>query len=106
MIFPEGTRMAPGTRGRSQLGGAVLAKQTGYPVVPVAHNAGDFWPRKGFVKRPGMVRLIIGPVISPVGRTAAAINRAAETWIEDTVAQIRTEAATPVAPVSSDSCTS
>ena len=89
VVFPEGTRMAPGKRGRYQLGGAVLAKQTGYPVVPVAHNAGDFWPRKGFVKRPGTIQLIIGPAISPTGKTAATINGAAETWIEDTIARIR-----------------
>lgn len=100
VIFPEGTRMAPGTRGRYQLGGAVLAKQTGYPLVPVAHNAGDFWPRKGFVKRPGTIRVIIGPTISPTGQTAAAINRAAETWIEDTVAQIRAQTRAQSGPVS------
>ncbi len=65
VVFPEGTRVAPGTRKRYGMGGAVLAAETGYPVVPVAHNAGSFWPRRGFLKRPGTVRVVIGPVIDP-----------------------------------------
>lgn len=82
VVFPEGTRVAPGTRKRYAMGGAVLAAETGYPVVPVAHNAGSFWLRRGFLKRPGTVRVVIGPVIDPRGRTAEAIIKQAEEWIE------------------------
>jgi len=86
VVFPEGTRVAPGTRRRYGIGGAALAAAGGYPVVPVAHNAGSFWPRRGFLKRPGMIRVVIGPVIDPRGKTAEDIRRQAEEWIENTMA--------------------
>ena len=89
VIFPEGTRVAPGERRRYRQGGASLAAETGHPVLPVAHNAGDFWPRNGLIKRPGTIQLAIGPVIESTGRSAADINRLAEKWIEATVAEIR-----------------
>jgi 1-acyl-sn-glycerol-3-phosphate acyltransferase len=86
VVFPEGTRVAPGTRRRYGIGGAALAAASGYPVVPVAHNAGSFWPRRGFRKRPGMIRVVIGPVIDSHGKTAEEIRRQAEEWIENTMA--------------------
>lgn len=82
LIFPEGTRMEPGTRGRYAMGGAILASRSSFPVVPVAHNAGEYWPRRGFVKRPGIIRLAIGPTIDSHGKSAAEINALAEKWIE------------------------
>jgi 1-acyl-sn-glycerol-3-phosphate acyltransferase len=81
LVFPEGTRVAPGQQRRFGLGGAVLAAETGYPVVPVAHNAGLFWRRRGFVKRPGTIDVVIGPVIDARGRSAEEINRLAYAWI-------------------------
>jgi len=83
VVFPEGTRTAPGRRRKYQLGGAWLAARTRAPVVPVAHNAGLRWPRKSFLKYPGLVTVRIGPVIDTAGRTAEAINVLAETWIEE-----------------------
>jgi 1-acyl-sn-glycerol-3-phosphate acyltransferase len=83
VVFPEGTRTAPGRRRKYQLGGAWLAARTHAPVVPVAHNAGLRWPRNGFVKRPGLVTVRIGPAIDSAGRSAETINRLAETWIEE-----------------------
>ncbi len=88
VIFPEGTRIAPGKKGRYAPGGARLAKHSGYPVVPVAHNAGEFWPRRGFIKRPGTIKVVIGPAIESRGITVEEINAAAETWIEDTMRKI------------------
>lgn len=82
VIFPEGTRMAPGTKGRYAIGGALLAEKSGYPVVPVAHNAGEFWPRNSFIKYPGIIQVAIGPVIDGEGKNAAEINALAEEWIE------------------------
>lgn len=82
VIFPEGTRMAPGQKGRYAPGGAMLAARTGRPVVPVAHDAGEYWPRRGFIKRPGTIRIVIGPVIDSRGRSAQEINALAEEWIE------------------------
>ncbi len=88
IVFPEGTRIAPGQRGRYRIGGAVLAERSGFPVVPVAHNAGEFWPRHGFVKRPGIIQVVIGPTIMVGGKQAAEILREAEDWIEGTMQKI------------------
>jgi 1-acyl-sn-glycerol-3-phosphate acyltransferase len=88
-IFPEGTRVPAGESRRYGLSGALLAAATGRPVVPVAHNAGDFWPRRGWLKRPGTVRVVIGPPIATAGREPREINDQAQRWIEATVAQIR-----------------
>lgn len=83
IVFPEGTRVAPGERRRYQPGGAWLAAATGAPVVPVAHNAGLYWPRNGFLKRPGTVTVRIGPSIDSANRDAATLNALAEQWIEE-----------------------
>jgi 1-acyl-sn-glycerol-3-phosphate acyltransferase len=82
VVFPEGTRVAPGKRRKYRLGGAWLAAHAGAPVVPVAHNAGRFWPRNSFLKYPGRVTVRIGPPIDSVGRDPEAINAMAEEWIE------------------------
>ena len=92
VIFPEGTRVAAGTRRRYHVGGARLAERTGYPVVPVAHNAGDYWARNSLLKRPGRIKLVIGPVFESAGRRAAELNRLVESWIEDKVAELRAQA--------------
>lgn len=88
VIFPEGTRVAPGKKGKYRLGGALLAERTGYPVVPMAHNAGHFWPRRGFIKHPGTIQVVIGEPFDTSGMTAAQINQKAEHWIEETVAKL------------------
>jgi 1-acyl-sn-glycerol-3-phosphate acyltransferase len=88
MIFPEGTRMPVGQTRRYGLSGALLASATGKPVVPVAHNAGVFWPRGGWLKRPGTVRVVIGEPIPTAGRDARAINHDVQRWIEAQVAQL------------------
>jgi len=83
VVFPEGTRVRPGERRAYQLGGAWLAAASGVPVVPVAHNAGLFWPRNAFLKRPGTVTVRIGPTIDGASRDPKAINEIAEAWIEE-----------------------
>jgi 1-acyl-sn-glycerol-3-phosphate acyltransferase len=83
VVFPEGTRVAPGVRRKYQLGGALLAEHSGAPVVPVAHNAGLLWPRNAFLKRAGVITVRIGPTIDSSGRDAATINALAEKWIEE-----------------------
>lgn len=88
VVFPEGTRVAPGKRGRYRIGGAVLAERSGHPIVPVAHNAGEFWPRRSFIKRPGTIDVVIGKPITTDGKDAAAILKEAETWIESTMDKI------------------
>jgi 1-acyl-sn-glycerol-3-phosphate acyltransferase len=83
IVFPEGTRVAPGERRDYQLGGAWLAAESGAPVVPVAHNAGLLWPRNAFLKRPGTVTVRIGPTIESADRDPKTINALAEQWIEE-----------------------
>ncbi len=91
VVFPEGTRVAPGTRKRYAMGGAALAAETGYPVVPVAHNAGSFWPRRGFLKKPGTVRVAIGPAINPGEKKAEEIIKQVENWIEGKMVELENE---------------
>ncbi|MGH8559793.1 MAG: lysophospholipid acyltransferase family protein, partial [Methylococcales bacterium] len=88
VIFPEGTRIKPGAVGRYGAGGGVLAHRSGYLMVPVAHNAGRFWPRSGFLKIPGTVRVRIGKPISPLNLSANEINQAARDWIEQQMQEI------------------
>jgi 1-acyl-sn-glycerol-3-phosphate acyltransferase len=88
VIFPEGTRIAPGERGKYLPGGALLAEKSGFPICPVAHNAGYYWPRRGFIKQPGRVEMVIGPVIETTGRSAAEINALVEEAIESQVARL------------------
>lgn len=88
VIFPEGTRVAPGERRPYGMGGAMLAERTGRPVLPIAHNAGVFWRRRSVAKYPGIIDIVIGPLIPAAGRKAQEINQDAERWIEDTVARL------------------
>ena len=90
IIFPEGTRVAPGQRGHYRVGGAALAVRTGGSITPVAHNAGEYWPRRSFVKRPGVIQVRIGPPIDTRNKNAQQILAAAEDWIESTMASITT----------------
>jgi 1-acyl-sn-glycerol-3-phosphate acyltransferase len=88
VIFPEGTRVAPGERGEYQLGGAWLAARTGTPVVPVAHNSGEVWGRNAFLKYPGTITVSIGAPIETRGLAADALNAQVEGWIEAEMARI------------------
>ena len=83
VVFPEGTRVRPGERRPYQLGGAWLAAAADVPVVPVAHNAGLFWPRNAFLKRAGTVTVRIGPSIDAADRDPKTLNDLAEAWIEE-----------------------
>ena len=68
----------------------MLAERSGYPVIPVAHNSGEYWRRRGLLKKPGTIKVVIGKPIETKGRSAEEINKIAEDWIESTVAQIST----------------
>ena len=87
-IFPEGTRVPPGKRGRYGIGGALLATRTATPILPMAHNAGEFWGRYAFRKRAGRVKVVIGPLIRTEGRDAVSVNREVEQWIEGQMERI------------------
>lgn len=88
VIFPEGTRIPYGKKGKYKVGGALLSHSSGVPVVPIAHNAGKVWPRNSFLKHPGVITISIGPEIDPAGLKADEINQRAETWIETEVARL------------------
>ena len=88
ILFPEGTRVAPGQKKRYKPGGAYLATHVGCKVVPVAHDAGELWPRQAFLKTPGTVTMSIGPAFDATGMTEAEVNQRAEAWIEDEMHRI------------------
>jgi len=88
VIFPEGTRVAPGSRREYQSGGAWLASKTATPVVPVALNSGEIWPRNAFLKRPGTITVSIGAPIETRGLAPEEVNRKVEDWIEGEVQRI------------------
>ena len=71
-----------------KIGGAHLATHVGSKVVPVAHNAGELWPRNAFIKKPGTIVLSVGPVIDAAGRSDAEVNAEVEAWIEGEMRRI------------------
>lgn len=87
-IFPEGTRVPPDSTKRYGISGALLSRETGTPILPIAHNAGDLWPRHSILKRKGKITVRIGPVIKPGDKTPEEINREAQAWIEKEMNQI------------------
>lgn len=88
MIFPEGTRVPPGETRPYKAGGAILAEQTQFPILPIAHNAGNFWPRHSWIKWPGKIKVVIGPVIDPKEKTASQIIKEVEEWIAPKVNEL------------------
>lgn len=90
VLFPEGTRVAPGVRGHYGSSGGLLAARAGCPLVPVAHDAGSYWGKNGFLKYPGTIRIIVGPALDGANLTAQELNREAEEWIESTMLNIAT----------------
>jgi len=88
MIFPEGTRMPTGETRRYGVSGTLLAQESGRLIVPVAHNAGYYWPRRGVMKKPGCVRVIIGTPVDPAGRDVREVNEEIQAWVEATVREL------------------
>lgn len=87
-IFPEGTRMPPGETRRYGISGAALAHDVGCKVVPVAHNAGDCWPKRGLAKTPGKIRFVIGPPIDASAQSPKETNLLAQEWVESKMREI------------------
>ncbi len=88
MIFPEGTRIAPGKLGKFKYGGSALAEYAQAPIVPVAHNAGRFWQRRGLTKYPGTIKVKIGKPIVTKGKNAKQINAEAYEWMTQAMNEI------------------
>jgi 1-acyl-sn-glycerol-3-phosphate acyltransferase len=87
-VFPEGTRVKPGSRGKYNIGGAFMAVHNGATVLPLAHNAGEFWGKNAFLKYPGTITLSIGKPIHAAGMKAGALNAMVEEWIEGEMQRI------------------
>ncbi|MGI9236562.1 MAG: lysophospholipid acyltransferase family protein [Woeseiaceae bacterium] len=87
-IFPEGTRVPFGETRKYGISGAALAHEAGVPIIPVAHNAGDFWRSKEFSMRPGTVRFCIGPPINASLQPPKETNLIVQEWIERKMSQI------------------
>jgi 1-acyl-sn-glycerol-3-phosphate acyltransferase len=88
IVYPEGTRVLPGQTRKYGISGALLATQTGTPVVPIAHNSGYFWRRRSIMKKAGTIRVVIGPPIDPTGMDPRESNNKVQQWIEAKVAEI------------------
>jgi 1-acyl-sn-glycerol-3-phosphate acyltransferase len=88
LIFPEGTRVDYGSEGTYARGGASLAKKAGVQLVPLAHNAGKYWPNKGWLKTPGTIQVRIGPPLNTQDKTAAQLTEEARDWIESTIPKL------------------
>jgi 1-acyl-sn-glycerol-3-phosphate acyltransferase len=83
IFFPEGTRMPPGETRKYGVSGAMLAAANGKLIVPVAHDSGYYWPRRGLIKKPGVIRVVIGPPITARERNPREVNAQAQAWIEE-----------------------
>lgn len=88
IMFPEGTRIPVGSQGQYKLGGAKLASRTDAKIVPIAHNAGELWPKKTLIKKPGLVTVSIGPPIDPKGKRPDELIKEVESWIESEMRRI------------------
>ena len=85
IIFPEGTRMPYNKSKKYGLSGAVLASETGSKVLPVSHNAGKFWKRRGWIKKSGCVDFVIGEPVETRGLSLEEINKISKEWIDGNV---------------------
>jgi 1-acyl-sn-glycerol-3-phosphate acyltransferase len=89
VVFPEGTRVPAGQTKRYGLSGTLLAQAAGRPVVPVAHNAGHFWPRRSLLKKAGTIQVVVGEPIATAGREPREINSQVQTWIETQLSEMQ-----------------
>lgn len=92
VIFPEGTRVPVGEQKKFGVGGVLLAKKAGASILPIAHNGGCFWPRHGFIKRPGVVRMVIGEPIATQGTPMKVVNQQAKDWIDAKTTELEQQA--------------
>ena len=91
VIFPEGTRIAPGVKAKYKIGGSMLASKVDYPILPIATNAGEYWPKHSLIKWPGTIKVVIGEPIYANGRGASEISKEVEAWVRGKLAEISDE---------------
>lgn len=88
LVFPEGTRTQPGTRGNHKKGGAMLATNSGVPILPVAHNGGEHWTSSPLQKKSGTIKVVFGPLIQTEGRHVNDVHAEVTEWLERHVDQV------------------
>jgi len=88
IVFPEGTRVAYGERKKHGVGGPLLAEKAGVPVLPIVHDAGRFWVRRGIKKLPGEISVRIGKPISTEGKSSSQIRQEVETWMDENLSEL------------------
>ena len=88
IIFPEGTRVGVDEKRSYQIGGSWLAKKLNCPILPIAHNAGYYWPKNSFLKYPGKIKLTIGSLVSTEKISPDEINEKIKHWIDEHVEKI------------------
>ena len=88
VIFPEGTRVKPGEVGKYHIGGAWLAHELKLDIIPVAHNAGFFWQKNSFLRKPGVIKVVIGQPISSGQNTPEKLNQISKEWIENKMTEL------------------
>lgn len=92
IMFPEGTRIPRGRRGKYKSGGSRLAIRTAAPVIPMAVNSAACWPKRPWIKRPGFITVSIGPPIASDGLSPEQLSTAVEHWIEAEMRRIDPDA--------------
>lgn len=88
LCFPEGTRKLPGEAPDYKVGGAMLASKTEAPILPIALNSGECWPKGKFLKKPGIISVVIGPCIETKDKKTSVILQEAQDWIEGQMQRI------------------
>jgi len=88
VVFPEGTRISPGIESKYKMGAFIFASRITHPVVPIAHNAGEFWPKHSFVKYPGTITVSIGESFNASQMEASEVKDKVETWIRQELLEI------------------
>lgn len=88
VLFPEGTRSAPGERQKYARSGADISVKSGVPIVPVALNSGKFWQKGKYNKVPGTIQVYVGEPISPEGKTSKELINEVEAWIENKMLEL------------------
>ena len=82
ILFPEGTRISPGVDSKYKMGGFIFATRITHPVLPIAHNAGEFWPKHSFIKYPGTITVSIGKPFAAEGMEPSDVKQKVEGWIK------------------------
>ena len=83
VFFPEGTRVSPSVKKKYKIGAAVVASELNVPIIPIAHNAGRFWRKNAFLKKPGIIQVKVGKEIIPTGQTPEQIITQVKQKIEE-----------------------